>query len=226
MKKLKRFWRNEGGDAVIEATFLFPVMVLIFFALVLLSVYLPSRAILQRATQYTATAIATERSDTWLYYDESSMAYGWDTDRSDLDNVYIAAIKSVLSNSNSDKAQTIVKKAENRVVLTPAGENGSFDGNLQISFGVVNYIVYKEIIVTAARTIPMPLNLSMIRFPKEIPITVTSTAVVQNGDEFVRNIDIAVDFVAYIDEQLGISSSGVFQTFSDIMGKVTNFLGI
>jgi hypothetical protein len=64
----------------------------------------------------------------------------------------------------------------------------------------------------------------MIRFPKEIPITVTSTAVVQNGDEFIRNMDIAVDFVEYLDEQLGISDA--FSGFSETMGKVWDFLKI
>jgi hypothetical protein len=159
------------------------------------------------------------------------MKYEWLNDKDDLSvkgsrNVYIATVKSMLSGSNSEKAEVSVEKAENRVVLTPAGDSGEFDGNLQVSFGAVNYIVYKEIIVTATRTIPVPLNLSIIRFPKEIPITVTSTAVVQNGDEFIRNMDIAVDFVEYIDEQLGISSSAAFQKFSEMMGKVTDFLGI
>jgi Flp pilus assembly protein TadG len=225
-KTLNRIGRDESGGAVVEAAILFPIILMIFFALVLLSFYLPTRAALQRATQYAATAIATERSDTWIYYDEASMRYSLRTHRSDLDNVYVAAIKSVTSGANSDKAEKVVANFEKRVVLTPAGNAGGLDGNLKVEFGVVNYIVYKEIIVTATRTIPMPINLSFVKFPTEIPITVTSTAVVQNGDEFVRNMDIAVDFVKYIDEQLGISSSEAFQTFSSIMDKVSGFLGI
>lgn len=227
-KTLKWLWRDEGGGAVVEATILFPVMVMIFFALVLLAVYLPTRAILQHATQYAATAIATERSDTWLYYNENTMAYGWHNDKSELPNVYVAAIQSVLDKYNSDeaKAETIVTKTENRRVLTPMEENGAYDRKLEVSFGVVNYIVYKEIIVTATRTIPMSIDLSFIGFPTEMPITVTSIAVVQNGDEFIRNMDIAVDFVHYIDDKLGISSSGVFKGFSGIMEKVLGFLKI
>ncbi|MDR2360812.1 MAG: pilus assembly protein [Oscillospiraceae bacterium] len=219
------FWRDENGDAVIEATILFPIMVLIFFALVLLSVYLPTRAVLQRAAQYTVVAMATERSDTWIYFNESSMRYGWHTDRSELDDVYVAALKSELPNSNADKAQTIAAKAENRVVLTPAG-GGTSDGNLEVSFGVVNYIVYKEIIVTATRTIPMPLNLSLINFPSGIPITVTSTAVVQNGNEFVRNMDIAADFVNFADEKYNISSDSFAESVEECWAKVRGFLGI
>lgn len=75
------------------------------------------------------------------------------------------------------------------------------------------------------RTIPMPVDLSFVKFPKEIPITVTSTAVVQNGDEFVRNIDLIADFIGYLEEQY----PGKFQFLNDFknyMDKAANFLGI
>ncbi|MDR1640539.1 MAG: hypothetical protein LBT59_12640 [Clostridiales bacterium] len=226
MHAIKRFFRDENGDAVIEASILFPIMVLIFFTLVLLSIYLPSRAILQHATQYAATAIATERSDTWLYYNESSMSYGWHTNKSDLDNVYVSTFKSILPSSNGDKAETITTNSESRVMLMPAGEGGSYDGNLEVSFGVTNFVLYKEIIITATRTIPMPLNLDLIQVPNTLPITVTSTAIVQNGDEFIRNMDIAVDFFKYIDKKYKISKNDFVVKLSSGWSRVQGFLGI
>ena len=72
---IKEFISDTSGDAVVEATVLFPIMIMIFAALVLLSIYLPARAVLQRATQFAATALANEASDTWLFFDESSMSY-------------------------------------------------------------------------------------------------------------------------------------------------------
>lgn len=51
MKKAKDLWRDDRGDAVVEATILFPIIIMIFAGLVLLSMYLPTRANLQRATQ-------------------------------------------------------------------------------------------------------------------------------------------------------------------------------
>ncbi|AZN39940.1 TadE/TadG family type IV pilus assembly protein [Paenibacillus albus] len=227
-ENLKRLRRDESGDAVVEATILFPIIVLIFFALVMLSVYLPTRAILQRATQYAATAIATEHSDTWLRYDEASMQYRWKEDRGELDNVYEAAVKSILpkANANSDQAEKIVKNTENRVVLTPSGGYGAYNRDLQVSLHVVNYVVYKEIVVTATRNIHVPIHLSIIQFPEEIPITVTSTAVVQNGDEFVRNMDLAVDFIQYLDERYQISSSDAFKNFQSNLAAVLKLLNI
>ena len=191
MTKLKGILKNTDGDAVVEATILFPIMIMIFAALVLLAMYLPTRAALQRATQLAATVIATERSDTWLRFSENGTPY-WVDDIMILDNVYITLWNSIIPGSDcGDKAERIVRNKEGNIIKLE-------DSDLNVEFALINHIVYKEIIVTATRIIPMPIDLSFIRFPREIPITVTSTAVVQNGDEFVRNVDIAVDVVNYI----------------------------
>lgn len=212
MVVLKKFIKDTNGDAIIEATILFPIMIMIFAALVLLSMYLPTKAVLQRATQYAATALATERSDTWLFYNENNMSYVWKKDN--LENVYFSFIN--ISDDATDRAETIVKKVEEGGISVTSGD-------LTVEYGIVNYVIYKEIVVTATRTIPVAVDLSFIGFPKEIPITVTSTAVVQNGDEFVRNLDIAVDFVKYIDEKYNIKEA--FESVSKLGEKFESFLG-
>lgn len=214
--KLNSFWEDLSGDAIVEASILFPIIIMIFAALVLLSMYLPIRARLQYATQYAATAIATEGSDTWLFHDESSMSYGWKTEKNDLDNVYISLIKSSEFANATDRVDTMIRNIEE-------GGIGTTTESLTVDYGFINYIIYKEIIVTATSIIPVPVDLSFIGFPKEIPITVTSTAVVQNGDEFVRNMDIAVDFVEYIDGKYEISK--VFGSVGDFFEKFTEILG-
>ena len=88
MKQIRTLVRDQRGDAVVEATVLFPIIILICAALVLLSIYLPMRAAMQRSTQLAATAIATQRSDTWLRFDPDTLAYEWLEDRSHLSNVY------------------------------------------------------------------------------------------------------------------------------------------
>ena len=215
----REFWRDTRGDAVVEATFLFPVIIMVFAGLVLLAMYLPTRAALQRATQYAATAIATERSDTWLRYDTDEMKYVWVTDKSELGGVYGSLLRAIGGNSRDDgeNARTIVTTLDERGVLNTPGE-------LTVEYGVVNYVIYKEIVVTATRTVPIPVDLSFVRFPREIPITVTSTAVVQNGDEFVRNMDLAADIITFIADETGIS--GVFQKAGEVCGKFNDLLGI
>lgn len=219
MKTLKSLGRDSRGDAVVEATILFPIIIMIFAGLVLLSMYLPARGSLQRATQYAATALATERSDTWLRFDPGAMEYYWEDSREDLGNVYMSLFRSMGGNrrDDADNAAWIVQNIENKSVVKSQGD-------LTVQYGVVNYIIYKEIIVTATQTIPMPVDLSFVMFPKEIEVTVTSTAVVQNGDEFVRNLDLAADFMAYIADKYQLNE--VFDSVGELCSKFSDFLGL
>ena len=201
-KQRDNLWNDVRGDAVVEATILFPIIIMVFAGLVLLAMYLPTRAALQQATQYAATAIATERSDTWLRHDPDSMTYYWETERSALGSVY-GAVLGALTGNNRDDADNAEQAVE---------------------YGVVNYIVYKEIVVTATRTIPMPVDLSFVGFPSEIPVTVTSTAVVQNGDEFVRNMDLARDLTLFLAEKFNLTD--MLDGVAELGEKFTGFLGI
>ena len=209
---MRGLMKNEYGDAVVEAAILFPIMIMIFAALVLLAVYLPTRAALQRATQYAATAIASERSDTWLFFDDSSMSYYWESEKSNLKNVYVALFSSTDTGS---KGGDIVTSVEGRSVSSKAG-------NLTVDCHIVNRIIYKEVVVTAAREFAVP-GFSIIRFPGTIQVQVTSTAVVQNGDEFVRSMDIAVDFVEYMIKKLGLTD--VAGSISSFGSRVASLLG-
>jgi Flp pilus assembly protein TadG len=193
---------------VVEAAILFPIMIIIFAALVLLAMYLPARATLQRATQHAATVIAAEKSDTWLRYDEKAMRYGWETN---MDNVYVSLARKILPSQGQDKAETIVNNMENSSLMHPPG-------TLTVDYGIVNYVIYKESVVTATRTIPMPIDLTSLNFPEVLEIVVTSTAVIQNPDEFIRNIDLIVDALEYFD--LDASKIGeLFSSVRNVFGK-------
>lgn len=216
MKKIRTFMEDTRGDAVVEAAMLFPIIILICAALVLLSVYMPLRAAMQRSTQYAATAIATERSDTWLRFDPDTLSYYWLDDRDELGNVYSSLIGALVGNGRDDEdnAKQAVLNMENKNILKPSSD-------LTVEYGVVNYIVYKEIVVTARRTVPLPLNLTMFGIPKNVELAVTSTAVVQNGDEFIRNMDLAVDVM---DSLFNIRD--IFSSLGEICSKFNDFLGI
>jgi len=206
--------KDTKGDAIVEATILFPLMIMVFAALVMLAIYLPTRAALQRATQYAATALATERSDTWLFFDENAMTYYWETDKKNLENVYAALFSGIRDAQN--KGDKIVKYTESRGLSSKAGK-------LSIDCYSVNKIVYTEIVVTATREFNDLIELPLIGFPKTLSITVTSTAVVQNGDEFIRNMDLAVDFISYIGEKFGLTD--IADTISSNWKKVEDFFG-
>jgi len=109
--------------------------------------------------------------------------------------------------------------------------NNILDGSImklsedaEVSFGVLNFVVYKEVVITATCRIPMPVDLSFVGFPTELPITVTSSAVVQNGDEFIRSMDIAVDITHYLSEKYNLDET--FKGVSDFLGKFKELIGL
>lgn len=211
----KTILHNSDGAAVVEATFVFPIMFMVFFVLVMLAFYLPQRAMLQQATQTAASTLAVEMSDTWIYYDSGSQACGRYASHDALSapgakgGVYVTLFRSVFS--GGDAAEMIVEdldRKENIPIIA--------NGELTVECEVVNYIVYKEVVVTATRSIPVPVNLSIIQFPRTIDLIVTSRAVVQNGDEFIRNVDIAIDFTEWLNQEF----PGAFGPINAIFDKV------
>ncbi len=203
LKKIKLFVSDTRGDAVVEATIIFPIMMFAFVGLVLVSIYLPTRASLQWSTQRAASILTTQQSDVWLKYEDGTYVA---RSESEIPNVYVAAFSSLFSGNEKSNALELVEENESR--------GNTFDlGELEVKYDVINYVIYKEIIITATRHIVFPIDLSIVNIPKEFPITVTSVATVQNGDEFIRNIDIATDFVEYLggDE------------LADALGKVNSF---
>ena len=190
MNSGKRLWMDTDGGAVVEATILFPIILMIFAGLCLLAVYLPTRANLQRATQFAADVMATQASDTWIRYNPNDMKYNWLHSHKDtgISNVYLALFSGFVNNEQSDYAavEKIVKNMEQKGIYIPVGD-------LEFDYKITNFVVYKELHVTATRKIKSPVDLSFVGFPTEISVTVTSSSVVLNGDEFVRNIDLVKD---------------------------------
>jgi len=223
-KSKPSFFKGDAGFAVVEATFVFPIMFMIFFALIMLAFYLPQRAMLQRATQFTATAIATEMSDTWVYFDANSRTYRRHTSHSDLPNVYVALFRSIFTGRTATGA---AGTAEQAVIGFDSAENMPIiaTGDIDVEFRLRNFVVYKEVEVTATRVIPIPVNFQSIQFPGEIELVVTSTAVVVNADEFIRNVDLAVDFLAWVRREIPWVDD-IFESVTNFGNRVGGLLGI
>jgi len=205
-------FKDNKGDAVVEATILFPIMIMIFAALVLLAIYLPTRALLQSSSQYAATVISTTISDTWLIFDETAMVYAWETDRNRLPSVYASPLSGI--SDVASLGEDIVTHMESLGLSSKAG-------TLTVDCYIINMLVYKEVVVTATREFELPISLAIIRFPDVITITVTSTAVVQNGDEFLRNMELAVDFLEYINKKFNLSD--ITEVLGDYWSDVSSF---
>lgn len=205
-RTVEKFLTEKSGSAVVEATILLPIIIMTFVVLFLLAVYLPGRAVLQRATQYAATGIATAKSDSSFKF----TAGGYFED-SNYDNVYAAMIASI----DTGAGEAAVKEYCKGAIL------GNSE-NISVECGVTNYLIYKEVYVTATQSIKSPVKLSFLGLSEDIELTVTSMAVVQNGDEFVRTMDIAADFTGYLANKAGIDLSAAMQKVQSVMDFINN----
>jgi len=201
VKKTDGFLKNEKGDAAIEATFLFPIMIMIMAALVLLATYLPQAALLQRAVQYAATELMPEQTDMGYKYNADTMQTEWDMHlhntwsdlfkgNFDISKVNQPLIQLVLW-ARDDKSE-IKNNAEH--IARKIIEDGSINRNwsLDVEVEYRKTLLYNEIEVTATRTVKVPIDLSFIGFPKKITITRAAVGVTKDGDGFMRNVDDAV----------------------------------
>ena len=199
------FSKDTKGSAVVEATILLPIICMVFAALILLSMYLPGRAVLQRATQYAAYGLAAEKSDSSI--DFSASGYNFS---SSYGNVYAEMFSNEI---DSKEVLAVVKDfCDNAIIVN--------SDSVSVECGITNYIIYKEVYVTATQSIKSPVNLSFVGFPETIDLTVTSTAVVTNGDEFVRNMDIAADFITYLADKMGIDLSAAMGKIQKVMDYI------
>ena len=200
MANIRNFIDDTRGDGlIVEATFIFPIMIMFLAAIVLMSIYLPQRSLMQEAAQIAAVAVATDRSDTWITFD----AHG---NRIPLagrpDNVYIVAFRgrSAIENQWSDRVQEMVENhIASGIGITP-------NSDIAVNLHVINYFIYQSVTVTVTQTISVPINLSFIGFPREVVLIQEARAVVPNGAEFVRNIDIAMDLMDWVRSRFGEES--------------------
>lgn len=174
------FFRDDSGYVVVEATFLYPLVFLVFFCVMLLAFYLPTRAALQSATQNAATSLAVERSDTWITWNEELGLLTLEEDGDQLHHVYYSVFEDW---DQEAKACALVQNYDYR--LLPYGAE-----DIEVSYDYYNYITYSEIRITATIYIEIPLDLSMVGLTS-FPMSVQSIATVQDGDGFITQVDMA-----------------------------------
>ena len=197
---------DERGDVIVEATILLPLIILIYAGFVLLATYMPVRGNVQRAAQYAASIISIQESDTWIKYDKEQLKQQW-------------MKKDELPNDRSKKQETAEK------FVTSILDNGivANGGEIQeVKCDVTNYVIYKEIVVTVEYEVQLPFGIPLIGLDSHYIVTESATAIIDDGDGFVRNVDMLTDFVNYLDKKYNLKLSEL----SECLNKVFDFMGI
>lgn len=183
--------KSEKGTAIVEATILYPFCIIMVLALYYASIFVCQKANLQANLENALIYYKNVQSDTYVEA-KTNMAYK-------KENGTVAAVGSSYGEVRYEQPYRFIgmkfdkdnfKKFFHSMCGYMFFDNGS---NVKVEASSKNYIVYKEIKATATQTVKPAIRLSMVGASDSLTITCTSSVVVTNGDDFIRNVDFAID---------------------------------
>lgn len=218
----KSLKRDENGLAVIEATILLPVCIIMVVAVYYASVFLCQKANLQANLENALIYFKNADSDTYIV-PTSEMTHT----RTD------GKIDSVGS-----KYETPTAKFPYRFFAMNTKKDGFikffrsmcgymfFDTGENVTINVENqnFIVYKTIKATATQTVKPAISLSLAGLGDSFTISASSEVVITDGDDFIRNADFAIDIVSKT--KLGETASMIADKLVDVYDSIKEKFGV
>ena len=219
---MKHTKKNESGQVVVEATIILPIAILCVILLLYVSIFIFQKAVLQAALETTVIYYKNTLTDTYVTQN-SEVTYNQTEDGiSAIGNSYSATeplnpySKFVTFNKKVDKEQfeKYFKSIQGNVL---------FADNLNLTIDYSNYVLFKEIYVTAEQVVEFPIDFSMIGVDSKVDLSATAKVAVVDHDELIRNIDYAVDILS--DTKLGEIGANIVSKVSKVYDKMKEVLG-
>lgn len=200
---------------MVEATIVFPVIILITVAMIFAGMYIHSKLVLQYAVQKAATAVAIEHSDLYVRFDDAKLQYTENENKKH----YFSKLRDLFLPKNREAR--IAKLVENIY-----GNSLAMKGNLSVESKTKNYVVYKEFFVRGTIEYEFAINLSLIGIPRTFQITAQAKTVVQNPDDFIRTLDLGIELTDKLLERLGVKEKieAIREKLSKGWEKISSYL--
>ena len=188
---MSRLIKEENGTAIVEATLLLPFCMIMIIALFYAAIFMCQKANLQANVQNALIYYKNVYTDTYIEA-KSDMSYGGGEGTLTAEGSQFVGPSfrfpyRFLSMKLDESSFETFFRSMYKYMFFDDG------GSVEFKPKKTNYIIYKEISVTATQTVKPAINLAMVGAGNEIEIVVTGKAVVSDGDDFIRNIDFAVD---------------------------------
>lgn len=203
-----------GAGTIIEYTIVFPIVLAVCMALILMGYTVHERAVLEGATARTALYAAKTMADQNY---ETITGTSAESDSLEITDIAItegsietAPYRFLLGGVGStenceDYCTKLIRKNQLFMTSTPTVSVKK------------SGVVFTKVTVTAKQEFKVPV-FPMLDLPSVVDIESTSTAYVNEPAEFIRNADLAIDVVKAIDEKVGIS-----EKISELGSKFKNF---
>lgn len=221
-----KLWKNEKGYAVVEATLLLPFCLIMIIALYYVAIFLCQKANMQANLHNTLIYFKNQYSDTFV---ETRSDLAYEIEQRTMQTAYKV---TNISNENAnpyrhfrmDSSETIQKDFE-AFFRSICGYMFFDDGsNIEISVEAQNNVVYKQITAKAHQTVRPAISFAMIGIADELDISCNASVVVFDGDDLIRNTDLAVDIIQ--DTKIGDMAGQAVDKVKDFYGEFKEKFGV
>lgn len=215
MKKIDL--KSEKGEAVIEATLVYPIVFFVTGFIILFGLYQMQGVLEYSCAQYIAnytTKLITEPGyENYGEIDNNDIDFKSVNIFSDERDKFSAGIYRRINYSGVSK-DNMKNRLENMVNSSKLLKIDNTDCSVKFKRTILN----TTIIVTVKDSIEMPGFLRYIGLDNKWERSVTATAVVTDPAEFIRNFDMAQDAITYVLDKLGLGDK-----IEPLLEKVTGF---
>ncbi|MBO5143913.1 MAG: hypothetical protein J6C19_00055 [Lachnospiraceae bacterium] len=215
--------KNERGDVVVEATIMLPIAILCVIFLLYTSIFIFQKAILQSALETSVVYFKNTLTDNYVSQNETV--------------TYTAGEGSVAAQGNSYQVTgplnpynkfTITDKKlswqEFEKYFYSIANNLLYKDDINLKIDYSNYILFKEIRVTAEQDIKFPIDLSIIGIDGDVHLSAAARVAVVDHDELIRNADYAIDILedTKVGEAAGKIASKIGEVYDKMHSKLFN----
>ncbi|MBR4082978.1 MAG: hypothetical protein IKK33_01705 [Lachnospiraceae bacterium] len=218
--------RKERGSVEVEATFILPIAILSALLLIYLSLFLFQRANLQACLETTLVYYKNTITDSYVFKnselqyvvsENSSMASG---------NSYVVTepLNPYRGWFGEDFGVDLSSESNYRDYFDSVAGNMLFDDDLQLTLNVNNYMIFKQLEVTATQTVKAPINFSILGVDNKFEINATARVNVIDHEDMIRNVDYAIDILE--DTKLGDMAKQFASKIGEYYQKMKDALGV
>lgn len=209
--------RSQSGEVVVEATIILPIAILCVILLLYISIFICQKAMLQAALETSVVYFKNTLTDNFVEQSDTLALSSEEDGVRAVGNQYTTPEPL----NPYDKFFVFNKKVSDDGFgdyFDSVAGNLLFHDDLKLTIDYSNYILFKEISVTARQQLSFPIDFSIIGVDGTVDLSATAQVAVVDHDELIRNIDFAADAIR--DTKIGDVVKKLKSNVTGLYGKL------
>lgn len=218
--KVINVWKNENGDVmVVEAAFVFPIMFFVLFFLIYFGNMYVVKSAVSRYTSTYAIKGAEYYSNPWV----KEVTENYNGDNVPAKNEDVRPYRHIFS---SKQIQNDIKTdLENEIKNYGGGFFADMNPtNISCRTKYKNYVLYSTFTAETTYKITFPIIFIGETDPISIDFSCYETVTITDGSEFVRNTDMAIDYLQQ-SETVDKVKTAMSEKWSKLKNAVSGIFG-